>query len=33
MNIYNVLDELSIDYKKHDHPAVFNCEQAYLLDF
>ncbi|WP_201257796.1 prolyl-tRNA synthetase associated domain-containing protein [Photobacterium kishitanii] len=31
MNIYNILDELSIDYKKYDHPAVFSCEQAHLL--
>ncbi|SMY33664.1 Prolyl-tRNA editing protein ProX [Photobacterium malacitanum] len=32
MNIYNILDELSIDYQRYDHPAVFNCEQAHLLD-
>ncbi len=31
MNIYNILDTLSINYKKYDHPAIFNCEQAHLL--
>lgn len=31
MNIYKILDELTINYKKYDHPAVFNCEQAHQL--
>lgn len=32
MNIYKLLDDLSINYKKYEHPAVFNCEQAHLLE-
>ncbi|SKA58033.1 prolyl-tRNA synthetase associated domain-containing protein [Photobacterium toruni] len=31
MDIYKILDDLDIDYKKFLHPAVFNCEQAHLL--
>lgn len=31
MDIYKILDTLSIHYKKYEHPAVFNCEQAHLL--
>ena len=31
MNIYKILDDLGISYKKFQHPAVFNCEQAHLL--
>ena len=31
MNIYKILDDLGIDYKKFQHPAVFNCKQAHLL--
>lgn len=31
MNIYKILDDLGISYKKFQHLAVFNCEQAHLL--
>ena len=28
MNIYQILEELNIKYKKHDHPPVFTCQEA-----
>ncbi|KPU83427.1 hypothetical protein JI57_01405, partial [Psychromonas sp. PRT-SC03] len=31
MQIYSVLDALSIQYKKFIHPPVLNCAQATLL--
>ncbi len=27
-DIYKILDELNIKYVKHDHPAIFTCEDA-----
>ncbi len=31
MDIYSFLSQHSIDYVRHDHPAVFTCEQAEQL--
>lgn len=31
MTIYQTLDDLSIQYKKYSHKAVFNCEEANAL--
>lgn len=30
-NIYQTLGELQISYKKHEHPAVFTCEESQQL--
>jgi len=27
-DIYKILDDLDIQYKKYEHPAVFTCEEA-----
>jgi Ala-tRNA(Pro) deacylase len=32
MSIYKVLEELDIDYEKHEHPAVFTVEEAQKHD-
>ncbi len=31
MNILQTLDDLQIAYQKHDHPAVFTCDEAEAL--
>ncbi len=31
MDIYQFLDEHGIEYERHDHPAVFTCEEALRL--
>lgn len=31
-DIYKILDELAIPYTRHDHPAVFTCEEADKYD-
>ena len=31
MDIYQFLDDHDIEYERHDHPAVFTCEQAERL--
>ena len=31
MDIYRFLSENSIEYERHDHPAVFTCEEANRL--
>lgn len=31
-DIYNVLEELKINYEKHEHPAVFTVEEAQKYD-
>jgi Ala-tRNA(Pro) deacylase len=28
LSLYNILNSNQISYKKHDHPAVFTCEEA-----
>ncbi len=27
-NLYEILDNIPVSYKKHEHPAVYTCEQA-----
>lgn len=31
MDIYQFLDAHNVEYERHDHPAVFTCEQALCL--
>ncbi|PIZ70637.1 prolyl-tRNA synthetase associated domain-containing protein [Candidatus Peregrinibacteria bacterium CG_4_10_14_0_2_um_filter_43_11] len=31
--IYNILDELGIEYVKHEHPAVFTCEESEAVGY